>query len=77
MYLKNLSIKGEVCNTDLRYLGLPLYKNLVFPANLRFHWTDFRESLYLSVFGKSRKFKFHQNLTTITVLYMNTYVHLW
>jgi hypothetical protein len=25
----------------------------------------------------SRKLKRHQNLTTITVLYMKTYVHLW
>jgi len=46
---------------------------------LWFHWTKFREILYLSNFSKIyfKKFRFHWNLTRRTaVLYVKTYVHL-
>ena len=42
------------------------------------HWTDFHEILYLCIFENVQtKFKIHYNATSIRVLYMKTYVHLW
>ena len=47
-------------------------------ALLSYHWTDFCGILYMSIFVKSLiKFRFHENLRRMAVLYVKTCIHLW
>ena len=45
---------------------------------LGLHWTDFHETLYLTIFRiPGEKFKFHYNLPSTTVPYMQAHIHIW
>ena len=44
---------------------------------LSYHWTNFCGILYMSIFVNSLiKFRFHENLRRMTVLYVKTCIHL-